>query len=116
METIKVTPVKIRKEVFDYWNTKKIVVHRSMNGDLSRELDKVIRGYGLEYTKEIIDLYATILEPGIPEEQKTYYWSYKWNLFEFLTRGVKKFDGMSAKDYLRKQKVSNEKAVLLKRK
>ena len=94
-----------KQEMMNYWNSKKIVVHKIMSGETSLKLASVIRSYGADYLKELIDLYATILEVGVDEEDKKYFWTHKWNLYEFLMRGVKKFDGKSPEDYLRKQKV-----------
>lgn len=111
---------KIEREIFNYWNSKKIVVHRVLNSDISLELGKAIRDYGVEYIKELIDLYAIILEPEFTRNEKDvgegkYFWSYRWNLFEFLTRGLKKFDGQQASNYLRKQTVNQSKSVVIKR-
>lgn len=102
-------------EVLRYWNSKKIIVHRKLNHDIDTEISRTLRYYTVEEVKGFIDFYATILEPEIPEPQKKYFWTYKWNLYEFLKRGVKKFDGQDPSNYLKKQTVSTGSAVVFKR-
>ncbi len=104
------------QQVFEYWNSKKIAVHRKMNHDVELELQKALKVYEVDEMKELIDLYATIFEPGVPEKDKKYFWTHKWNLYEFLLRGVRKFDGQSADSYLKRQKVEGPEAVIFKRK
>lgn len=66
---------------------------------MENALEKALKEYSVEELKEMIEFYATILEAGVPEKEQKYFWSYKWNLFEFLTRGLKKFDGKTLADY-----------------
>lgn len=103
-----------RQEVFDYWNSKNITKHRTLVPAVAKELDKAVRDYGVEYIKEMIDFYATILEPGVPEYQKKYFWTYKWNLFEFLKRGLIKFDGQDLENYKKKHIINSGEAIVLK--
>ena len=105
-----------KKQIFDYWNSKKIVVHKRMGEELGNEIGRCIKKYDIDTIKEAIDLYAMILEPGTPEDLKKYFWTYKWNLSEFLMRGVKRFDGQDASNYLRKQRVDAPQAVIFTRK
>lgn len=105
-----------KEEIFRYWNIKKIAVHRKMNHDVELEIGKALKVYTVEELKELIDLYATIFEPGVPEKEKKYFWTHKWNLYEFLVRGVRKFDGASADDYLKRQRVEGPEAIIFKRK
>lgn len=102
-------------EVLRYWNSKKIIVHKKLNHDLDLEIARILKYYNVEEIKEYIDFYATILEPGTPEPQKKYFWTYKWNLYEFLKRGVKKFDGQDTSNYLKKQTIASGSAVVFKR-
>lgn len=104
-----------KQEVFDYWNSKKIAVHKKMNHDLDLELGKALKVYEVEELKELIDLYATIFEPGIPERDKKYFWTHKWNMYEFLVRGVRKFDGQTADAYLKRQVTDRPEGISFKR-
>lgn len=104
-----------KKEIFDYWNSKGIVKHARMNHDLELELARQLKHYRKEELMALIDFYAAILEPGVPEHQKKYFWTYKWNLWEFLKRGVRKFDGQELSSYLRRQNVESPKAIIFKR-
>jgi len=105
----------IKQEILDYWNLKKIVVHKRMTPDIETELGRIGKYYSHEEIKEFIDFYTTILEPGVDDKDKKYFWSYKWNLYEFLKRGIKKFDGQETKNYLRKQRVDAPTAIIIKR-
>jgi len=84
-------------EILKYWNSKDIVVHRKLpksnNTTLEGALKSLVNGQpklGLEgYTtdeiKHAIDNYAEVINSD------KYYWTYKWNLTEFLVRGFEKF-------------------------
>lgn len=109
--------IKEKKEdILRYWNSKKIIVHRKMNSDLDKELGSILKWYEVEDVKEVIDLYATIIEIGVPENRQKYFWTHKWNLYEFLKRGIRKFDGHTPEDYLKQQFVPDTaEAVVFKR-
>lgn len=104
-----------KEEVFNHWNTKNIVQHRRMNADINKALVRTLQYYPVAEVKDLIDFYATILEPGVPELQKVYFWSYKWNLYEFLMRGIKKFDGQETTNYL-KNKTPQVEAIVFSHK
>lgn len=116
MSPAKIITDESKREVLDYWNSKKITQHKRLTTDLERGIVIALRKYSFEELKELIDFYATILEPGLSESEKKYFWTYKWNLWEFLQRGTKKFDGQDVSNYLRKQKVEGPEAVIFKRK
>ena len=101
--------------IFGHWNSKGIVVHKRITTDISNALDKALRNYTAEEVMALIDFYATILEPKTPDHEKKYFWTYRWGLWEFLNRGLKKFDGQDLKNYLRKQSAATPEAVVLKR-
>jgi hypothetical protein len=104
-----------KQEVLEYWNSKKITVHRAMLPGLSKELDKILKYLSVDDLKASIDFYAEILEVGTPEPQKRYFWTHKWNLQEFLKRGVEKFDGQQAENYLRRVNLDSPSAIVFKR-
>jgi len=102
--------------VMTYWNSKKITIHRKITPFLDQAITRTLGYYSLKELQDLIDFYATILEPGVPERDKKYFWTYKWNLWEFLQRGVKKFDGQEPSNYLRRQNLDTPEAVVFTRK
>lgn len=103
------------KEIFEYWNDKKIIMHRKLTKDMQRAVLRALQDYEVEEIKAFIDFYATILEASVPDEQRKYFWTYKWGLCEFMSRGLKKFDGQGLENYQRKQKVEAPEAIIMKR-
>jgi len=103
---------KYKEEILIYWNSKNIIVHRNLSKEAEKEIEKII-GYPYKPIKDIdgaikdilksIDVYSTVLNGS------EYWWSHKWNLFEFLKRGNKQFEGKSAKDYIKGSSVNNNK-------
>lgn len=93
----------VYSSIFDFWNEKQIVVHRSFTGELKikcvREINKIIKQDYSEYDiLDAINNYSQILS-----DSTKYYFSYKWNLDEFLKRGFNKFktDASPFTNYLR---------------
>lgn len=107
--------IKQKNEILDYWNSKKITVHRKLPPAVSTELNMLGKYYDMQDMKEFIDFYATILEIGVPEHQQIYFWTYKWNLYEFLKRGIKKFDGQEVDNYKKKQTINTGEAIIFTR-
>lgn len=68
------------KQIFDYWNSKKIVVHKHLTQELIKVLDKTLKLYSKEEVGHAIKHYAEMYH------DKNYFFSYKWTLIEFLTR------------------------------
>lgn len=105
-----------KKEILDYWNSKKIIVHKILTHEANNQITQTLKHYSMEEVQGMIDLYATILEPGVPEEDKVYFWTHKWNLYEFLKRGVPKFYGQEASSYKKRHRVETPEAIVFKRK
>lgn len=103
-------------QVFEKWNDKKIIVHKKLPSDFKSAIQTAIKNYGFEDVIDRIDFYATILENGIEEKDRIYYWTYRWTLYEFLKRGLKKFYGQSLEMYRRKQRMNSPQAVVFTRK
>jgi len=104
-----------KERIVLHWNSKKIVVHRRLTPDIATEISRICKYYSADEIIEFINFYATILEPGIPEDQQKYFWTYKWNLYEFLKRGVKKFDGQELSNYQKKQTLAPADAIIFTR-
>lgn len=102
--------------LYDYWNSKGIVVHKRITRQMSNEMAVVLKDYTVDEVKEMIDTYATILEPGVPAHEKKYWWTHKWNFYEFLARGVKKFYGQDPENFRKNQKIDAPEAVVFTRK
>lgn len=105
-----------KKEVLDHWNSKKIILHRVLSHEANNEITKALKHYSMEEVKGMMDMYATILEIGTPEEEKLYFWTHKWNLYEFLKRGVPKFYGQEAASYKKRHRMESPEAIVFKRK
>lgn len=72
--------------ILAHWNSKKIIVHNETPAML-KNIIKYVRkhAYELKQVTEAIDNYAVILNGS------EYFWTKKWNLSDFLSRGVAKF-------------------------
>lgn len=70
-------------EVFDFWNSQNIIVHR--NNTYSAAINKAVKDHSEGEIKTAISNYASILKDD------RYYFKYKWTLKDFLSRGIDKF-------------------------
>ena len=91
----KTTPKKESKDnskesiyiVFQHWNSKKIITHKTLTDKLSGHINaRLEEGYLVNEIIGAIDNYEIILKDNVQ-----YFWSYKWGLSEFLVRGLDKF-------------------------
>lgn len=87
MENENVNINVIINSLFNYWNSKQIIVHRELNKDIKDAIKNALNKYTEEQIKECIDRYATILS------DPNYFWGYKWTLKGFLSRreGISSF-------------------------
>ncbi|MDC4246027.1 hypothetical protein [Clostridium perfringens] len=65
--------------IFDYWNSKGIIKHKELKEDTKKAIKKAIKNYSIDEIKKAIDTYSEILK-------SEYYFTYKWNLKDFLNR------------------------------
>lgn len=70
----------LESNIFDYWNNRKIMVHRELTDEMKKAINKVIKKYNEDEIKKYIDRYAEVFH------DETYWWHYKWSITEFLTR------------------------------
>lgn len=91
--------------VFDFWNTKRIVMHRKMTESVKGHISASLKSYKVEEVMTAIENYNTILNGD------EYYWTHKWTLSEFLVRGLDKFvdDNEPLNSFLKVQKQSQAK-------
>lgn len=72
--------------VFDHWNTKNIIKHKKLTDKLASHINARLKdGYTADEIIGAIDNYATVLHG------EDYFWTYKWTLEQFLTRGLDRF-------------------------
>lgn len=83
--------------IFNYWNSKKIIVHRKLTDKLKQRIKVILDDYTKEEILKAIDNYAVIVNDA------KYYFSYKWTLGDFLQRGLERFlDDSCFANYLKK--------------
>jgi hypothetical protein len=76
-----------RFEIYNYWNTKKIIVHEKMTEKMRTKIQKVLKDdYTVEQINKAIDNYDYVLK-----HPELYFFSFKWPLDYFLARGLSKF-------------------------
>ena len=69
------------EEIFDFWNSKKIIVHRELIPELTAIIKNAINNYGKDNILSAIDRYSIVLKA-----EKFKLISYKWALKDFLKR------------------------------
>lgn len=97
------------QELFDYWNSKGIVVHRTINEKMVQLLKKALDFYGQAQIKQAIENYSIVLNDS------TYYFKTRWTigdfvkqtnaLPDFLANGIK---WINYQEYLKKSKKARE--------
>ncbi|MBM7834987.1 helix-turn-helix domain-containing protein [Clostridium sardiniense] len=67
------------KLIFDYWNSKEIIKHRSLTLVIEKAIEKALKVYLTKDIVQAINVYSDILN-------STFYFNYKWSLNDFLNR------------------------------
>lgn len=81
------------KEIFSYWNKKDIVKHRKLTSKRKTKIRSALRDYSPDEIKKAIDNYAKVFKGD------DYWWTHKWTLENFLSRGLDEFFSKSPEDY-----------------
>ena len=83
----------IIKEIFEYWNSNNIVVHRELTIDTRKSIEKALKIYSVEEIKTYIDRYNMVIK------DKEYFFSTIWTLKDFLSRknGISDFTDEGSK-------------------
>jgi hypothetical protein len=107
--TIYTNTNNIYTDILEYWNDKKIIVHKKITNDIQNAISKALKNYSNEEIVQAIDIYSEIL-------RSDFYFNHKWSLKDFLNRrnGISTFmeDGTNKcnyDDYLNKQIKTNKK-------
>lgn len=97
------------QELFDFWNSKGIVVHRTINEKMVKVLKKSLDLYGQAQIKQAIENYSIVLSDS------TYYFKTRWTIGDFVTQsnalpdflpeGIK---WINYQEYLKKSKKARE--------
>lgn len=69
----------IENNIYSHWNSKKIIVHKSLNKEMEKATEKALKKYSDNEIVQAIDTYSEILESD-------FYFNYKWSLVDFLNR------------------------------
>lgn len=97
---------EIVQNIFDYWQSKKIVVHSKLLPKMATSIKSAIKTYGEDFIKDGIDCFAAVLNSSDT------FWTHKWGITDFISRkgGLEKFgdfgDPAKAIDANRKKKDS----------
>lgn len=65
--------------IYSHWNSKKIIVHKSLTKDMEKAIEKILKKYSEVEIVQAINTYSEILE-------SEFYFNYKWGLVDFLNR------------------------------
>lgn len=65
--------------IYNHWNSKKIIVHKYLNKEIEQTIEKALKKYSENEIADAIDIYTEILD-------SSFYFNYKWSLNEFLNR------------------------------
>lgn len=86
------------KRVFDVWNNAGIIKHRDVN-KYRKNINHALTLYSVDEISSAINNYSLVL---LNDE---YYWTYRWNLKDFLLRGIDRFvpENFCVYDYLAKK-------------
>jgi hypothetical protein len=79
------------QQLYELWNGKSIVVHKTLTDKMARKVRSALKDYSIEDISNAMENYSKVIShPDI------YYFTYKWTLEEFISRGIEKFlDGAS---------------------
>lgn len=67
------------KTIFDCWNSKGIIKHKTLSPVIKKAMEKALKDYKLDDIVQAINTYSEILN-------SQFYFNYKWSLSDFLNR------------------------------
>lgn len=99
-------------EIYTYWNSKDIVVHRKISKPMERHILNALKDYSVEEIKKAIDNYNTVIK------DKDYFFAYVWSLDTFIkqSNGLPHFVDSGEKwlNYCKKKGIANKPKVEVK--
>ena len=106
-----INPSSSEKEIFDYWNSQRIVVHPKFTNGIRIAIELAVKRYSSESIKTAIDHYAIMFFDN------NYEWcTYKWGIEKFLEdpKGIMSFmdDGQKWLSYQNIQKNNSKESCL----
>ncbi len=86
--------------VFDFWNSKKIIIHRKIDQATTSRIINLLKDYSLKEIQQAIHNYSVILFDD------DYFFKYSWTLKDFLQRGFEKFKNkkVAHNNYIKEEK------------
>ena len=72
--------------VYDYWNSKDIIVHQKQTEEMKRKIRSALKNYDIDTIKKSIDNYSQVLR-----NPQLYYFNHEWTLGDYLHLGMEKF-------------------------
>jgi len=77
--------IYIYRPIFEFWNSKKIVVHRKIDDKTKTVIRTCLKTFEEQEIIKAIENYYTVLKSD------KHFFTYKWPLIDFLNRGLKNF-------------------------
>lgn len=76
-------PNELKEEIFNFWMSKRLMKHKKFTTEMKKAITRAINdGFTEHQLKDAINNYDLILN------DQSYLFSYKWNLADFLVRGL----------------------------
>ena len=76
------TDMQCLNSIFSYWNSKNIIVHRSLTDSIAKAIGKALKLYSEEQIRTYIDRYDAILK------DKAYFFNYRWTFVRMNWRDI----------------------------
>ena len=76
---------EVWRSIFDHWNEKEIIKHRSLTDKLKRAINGALANCSRDEIVQAVDNYSRVLQ------SPDHYFKYRWTLNDFLQRGLDKF-------------------------
>lgn len=92
----------IYTDIFSFWNSKEIIKHKRLDNKTKMKIKSLLKEYSPEEIKNSIENYSLILN-----NPQHYFFTYKWTLKDFLSRGIDKFLDLEAAKTNYKKNQSN---------
>jgi hypothetical protein len=82
---LKETKLNIYSRLFDFWNSCKIIEHRSLTSKMETSINVALKDFKEDEILNAIKNYSEVLKSS------DHFFKYRWTLEDFLRRGLRKF-------------------------